>query len=409
MSEKQILHITYGSVRHAPRLIHAARSGTENGYKVSVLGAPREIFASQPTTEIIDGIQAYLIPLLTQISLLSLGRAFGHLLFAQLGDETTPMPDNRIKVRTALNILLFNLWILRLGSRFKPDLIHCHEVWGLPASTLLAKLRRIPLVYDVWDPHFLQYQSQWKNRLVGGIERFLARRTTLIITASERMKAYFKNIVAVDVEYIGNWKRLADYDSIETSRLDLLRQELNIPDNALIVSYIGLLFESREIPTLLQAMQLIPDVYLIIAGRGTHRSQVIEASEYFENIKWLDWVNLSDVPLYTCLSDVVYWCVEDVPVSHIIVANKLFETFMAGNVMLARYGIGEMSEILEKTTTGYLLKEVTPESIAGALRELQNPKLLNEYKQNALAVRETYSWSHGEALLLNLYQKLLDK
>lgn len=408
MNKKRVLHTTYGSIRHAPRVIHAGQSGAENGYDVDVIGAPREPFDPQPTTETVNQMHTYLIPLLTHTQPRDLFRLFKAWLSADLGENTIPMPHGRNKLRTGLNIVLYNLWLLRLGTRLKPDLIHCHELWSLPASLLLAKFLRIPIVYDVWDPHFLQYQSQWKNRLIGGVERFLSRRANGIITASERMKTYFQTVGAKDVEYIGNWKRLADYDSIEPSRLDELRLELNISDKTLIVSYIGLLYESREILTLLKAMELAPDVVLIIAGRGSFRQQVIEAADRLPNIRWLDWVDLADVPMYTRLSDVIFWCVKDVPMSHMIVANKLFETFSAGNAMLAKRGVGEMSEILEETQTGYLIDEVTPETVAQALRELQNRERLNQYKDNSFAIRDTYAWARGEDLLLHLYQRLLD-
>jgi glycosyltransferase involved in cell wall biosynthesis len=407
VDKKRVLHTTYGSVRHAPRVMHAGQSGTENGYDVYVIGAPREPFESQLTIETINHMHTYLIPLLTTTRLGDFFHSFRAWIFADIGDHTTPMPHGRNKLRTGLNILIFNLWLLRFGMSLKPDLIHCHELWGLPASLLLAKIRRIPIIYDVWDPHFLQYSSQWKNRLIGDIERFLSRRVDSVITASGRMKAYFQENGAKEVEYVGNWKRLSDYDSIDPSRLDALRQELNISEKTLIVSYIGLLFEAREILPLLEAMKLVPDIVLLIAGRGSFRQQVIEASEQLPNVRWLDWIDLADVPLYTCLSDVIYWCVKDVPLSHMIVANKLFEAFSAGNVMLAKRGIGEMSEILEETQTGYLIDNVTPEAISQALTELQDQNILNRYKKNSLDIREIYAWSRGECLLLNLYHRLL--
>lgn len=407
MNKKRILHTTYGSVRHAPRVMHEGQSGADNDYEVSVIGAPREPFDPQLTTDTINGMATYLIPLLTTTHPRDLFQAFRAWLSADLGHHTTPMPHGRNKLRTGLNILLYNLWLLRLAMRLKPDLIHCHELWGLPASLLLATFRRIPIIYDVWDPHFLQYTSQWKNRLIGAIERFLSRRANAVITASGRMKSYFQDIGANDVEYIGNWKRLSDYDSIESSQLDELRQELKIPQDTLVVSYIGLLFETREILPLLQAMELVHDVVLIIGGRGSHRSQVIEAAEKLPNIRWLDWVDLGDVPLYTRLADVIYCCLADTPMAHVVVANKMFETFLAGKVMLATKGLGEMSDVLEDTQTGYLIDEVTPEVIAQALRTLKDRELLKQYKQNSLAVRDAYAWSHGEQLLLSLYQRLL--
>ena len=407
MNKKRILHTTYGGVRHAPRVMHEGQSGADNGYDISVIGAPREPFDPQPTTDTINGMTTCLIPLLTSARPSDIFQMLRRWLSADLGDNTIPMPHGRNKLRTGLNIILYNLWLLQLGSRLKSDLIHCHELWGLPASLILAKFRRIPLVYDVWDPHFLQYTSQLKNRLIGVVERFLSRRASAIITASGRMKSYFQDIGAKDVEYIGNWKRLSDYESIKLSKLNELRQGLDISDDTLVVSYIGLLFETREILPLLKAMELSPDVVLIIGGRGTYRQQVIDAARQLPNIRWLDWVDLADVPLYTRLSDVVYCCLADTPMAHVVVANKMFETFLAGKVMLATKGLGEMSEILEDTKTGFLIDDVTPEKIAQAFTVLQDRELLNQYKQNSLAIRDTYAWERGEQLLLNLYQRLL--
>lgn len=408
MKKQRILHVTYGSVRHAPRLIHAGQSGAENGYEVHVIGAPREPFPPQSTQEEINQMQAYLIPMLTRVHILDLLKSFKSWLSLDLGNETTSMPHGRNKLRTVLNIFFFNLWILRFGAKLKPDLVHCHELWGLPASLMLAKFRRVPIIYDVWDPYFLHH-NLWRNRIVGSIERFLSRRADAIITASERMKKHFMVQGGKNVEYIGNWKRLSDYDSIEPAQIEELREKLEIPEDALIVSYIGLLYERREIPALLKAMELVDNVILLIGGRGTHRQLVVDTSQKLSNIRWLGWVDLADVPLYTKLSDVIYCCLKEDIVAHYVVANKMFETFLAGKIMLATYGLGEMSETLENTETGYLIKENSSQVIANALTSLQNRDLLECYMENSIKIRDQYSWERGERLLHNLYSRLLNK
>ncbi|PJF33227.1 MAG: hypothetical protein CUN57_02720, partial [Phototrophicales bacterium] len=101
--KKRILHITYGSVRHAPRLNHATKSAADHEYAVSIIGAPREPFPAQPSQEVMDGISSFLIPLLTRISFSDILKAVKQWVVADLGTETTPMPNNRIKLRTGLN------------------------------------------------------------------------------------------------------------------------------------------------------------------------------------------------------------------------------------------------------------------------------------------------------------------
>lgn len=403
----RVLVTTYGSVRHAPRVIHAGRSAAENGYEVHVIGAPRESFAPQAGHEVVEGMNAYLIPLMTRLHPGAFGMAVWRWLRGRLPSPTVPMPHGRSSLRTAFNILLFNLWILRLGRRIRPGLVHCHELWGLPASWLLARWYRVPVVYDVWDP--LQDGKTFKGRIAGQVERFLAQRCDAIIASSAHLERRFRQVSGPPTCLIANWKRLEDYDQISADQITQLREALQLEEAALVVSYIGLLYRPRAILPLLEAVERLPEVVLLIAGRGDYRDAVIQLAEESPNIRWLDWVALKDVPLYTLASDVVYLCFEDDASAHQILPNKLYETFTAGKVMLARRGIGEMGDILEETGAGYLIDDCTPAAIRSALMELQRPEVIGPLRANARRAREVYNWSLGEERLLNLYRQLLSR
>jgi glycosyltransferase involved in cell wall biosynthesis len=311
---------------------------------------------------------------------------------------------------TALSFLFFNLWVFRIGIRSKVDIIHCHDLSPLPAGWLLSRLKRTPLIYDAHENVPTMYQGR-KGRFLTRLERVLIPRVSAVISAGKRLADVMPERGARRVVYIGNWKRLEDYVP-DNRRMDALRQQYGITGDSIVISYLGTIDPTREIHVLLDAVRQSPDVVLLIGGRGLLQDDVITAAQGAPNIHWLGWVDSSEIPLYSLLADAIYSVRNDrdfPELNYIAPApHKLFESFAAGRIVIAKRGVNEMGDILEELQAGILLDEVTPKTLIAAFEQLKDPESRRALEQKALKAREQYNWNVAEERLAHLYALLLE-
>ncbi len=398
-----ILMLSYSHIYDDPRVVPMGAALVNAGYRVQVIGLA--LHDGFPIQGMAQGMDIILTPL-PYGRLVDLLRACGRLLRGDLREVASP-PVRRANKFSAL---LFNLWALRLGLSLKPAAIHCHTHAPLPGAWLLARWHRVPLVYDSTEsvPDYLdEFPNTLMNRLVRQIEAAVVRRAEVIITVGERLAASLRERGARDVEIIGSWKRLEEYQ-IAPDILQAERDKLGLAHNKLIIAYFGNLHPERSLQPLLEAVADMPDVELLISGKGLLENQVIKASENNLNIHWLGWIPLNRLPLYTRLADAVYYCL-DPQVTHqayYSTPNKLFEGFAAGCAIIARRDVGEIGEIVADTGSGVLLDEVTSATLKAAFKQLQSVEWLQALQQAAQAAGERYNWKIAEQKLQTLYQRL---
>lgn len=351
-----------------------------------------------------------LVPVVSSKNPLRLLKALWRLVRGDPG-TITEAPTQR--TTNAVSLLFLNLWLLRLGLRLCPDVVHCHDVPPLLAAWLLARWHRAAFIYDARESVPDLYTGL-KGRATTWLESALLPRADTVITVGERLKQALLRRGAKQVIVIGNWKRLEDY-APDADQLQAARARLGLSDRQLTVVYLGTLDPTREIRPLLQAVAATPEVHLLIAGRGMLEAEVKDAAAHCPRIHWLQWVSHADMPLYTLLGDALYYCLRPPQDyqdglsggnNYYSAPNKLFEAFAAGKPIIAVRGIGEIGDILEQIPAGILLDAVTPETLKTAFQRLQDPQLVNQMRQQALYGRQLYNWSLAEERLLALYSQL---
>ncbi|MEM9952380.1 MAG: glycosyltransferase [Chloroflexota bacterium] len=388
------------------RVIFGATSLAKKGYNVHLVGSARN--RNQDTIRTIQSVEDVTIQLLPHLTRLTqLSRTIVGLI-----KGSPPQSITTSSARTTLlSIVLFNLWILRIGLSQKIDIIHCHDLSPLFACWLLATIKRKPLIYDIHENVPTMYSGR-KGSIMAQLERWLVPQVDYVISAGHRLKDAMVARGAQAVTHIGNWKRLSEYD-IPPSEIKQLRHQYSISDEAIVVSFFGVLDKNRELTPLLEAICQSSDCYLMIAGRGEQRQLVIDYASQCTNIIWLDWLDLMDLPRYTLIADVLYYCrAETMPGGSYDLApapNKLYEAFAAGIPIIARRGIGEIGEILETSSAGILLEDVTAETVIQELQNLKNPVQKQHYATSLQKARQQYNWSKAENLLYEIYDTLLVK
>lgn len=405
MSAKHILILDYLHAYNDRRMVAQAAALARLGYRVTVFVTHR--VGKHAPQETRDGVTYHLLPLIPARDAGTLLRALARWL---RGDRRNPLPvpEHDTPLSSSLAALLFyTLWALRLGLMLKIDAVYCHEHTPMPAAWLLARLRRVPLVYDEHDNReYLRIYGR-SGRIAERFELFYLPRVDAVTTIGERLAARLRADGAKDVVVVGSWKRLEDY-AIPAERLAAERERLGLGRYRLVISFIATLHPIRDVEPLLQAVERSPEVALLIGGAGVLAPLAQEYAARCPNIIWLGWVSGADIPLYTRLSDVVYNCLQPAEYDVYLMPNKLFDALAAGRAMLIRDGASEMADVVRREDCGLLLAEVTPETLIAAFAQLQQPDTLARLQANALAAgRERYNWAIAERSLAALFARVL--
>ena len=145
-----------------------------------------------------------------------------------------------------------------------------------------------------------------------------------------------------------------------------MRPELEIPDDALVVGFVGRLVAIKDPTTLLRAFQLVHEAMasaiLLVAGDGVLRAETVRLASALgiaTSVRFLGWRH-DLAELYRTLDIVVLSSRnEGTPVS-------VVEGMAAGRAVVAT-AVGGVPDVVEHGKTGLLVPAEDPEALAAAV------------------------------------------
>jgi glycosyltransferase involved in cell wall biosynthesis len=249
------------------------------------VGGERHLRESAPRLKIlhvinnlaIGGAEVMLYKLLCELD----GERFDHVVVSLMERNTLS------KQIEALNIPVYHLgmrpgrlspaqlWRLaRVARQVKPDLIHGWLYHGSLAAQLaaLCSARKVPVL---WGIHSTVYSVAFEKRLTAAVIKMCAPLSKLaakVIFVSQTSLAQHEAL-GFSVE-----KSCVFPNGIETATFvpspearALLRAELGLPDDCLLIGLIGRYHPMKDHPNFLQAAALLtkthPDVHFVLVGR----------------------------------------------------------------------------------------------------------------------------------------------
>lgn len=299
----------------------------------------------------------------------------------------------------------------RKAIALKPDLVHCHDLDTLYAGKQVKKQLGCKLLFDAHEDYPTQmslYLPGVFTRLLDMFEHQMLRHVDAVVAAST---VFMDKIIAAGfspVVHLPNVQYLLPFQAVSQDQVIQERKALGLDQDAYVISYIGGFSRNRMLLPLIKAMNSLPQVTLLLCGDG-HQRQAIEASvKGMANVKYLGWLPAEKVPLYTCLSDVIYYCLKpDYPGARYNAPNTLSNAMAAGRPVIAN-DIGDLGRIVRKTGCGILLDVVTSRAIREEILKLSDPiiraKLGGAGHQ---AAENEFNWSIAEKRLLDVYQLML--
>lgn len=205
---------------------------------------------------------------------------------------------------------------LFLLYRFKPDIIHIHNEFGVGLSgTIIARQLKIPLVYTLhtmYDDYLYYIVPQ---RLVPALKRishryarFLAEKASALTGPSQKVQEFFDECGAQkSVSVIPNPVELDVFNpqSVDHAKADAIREGLGFTKDDILVCFCGRLGREKNVDTLLnywkEAVPRDSKLKLVIFGEGPCDAELAEQAKTLgidNEVKFTGRVDHNDLPEY---------------------------------------------------------------------------------------------------------------
>jgi len=257
-----------------------------------------------------------------------------------------------------------------------PDVVHCHDLDTLPAGYWFNRMFGTTLIYDAHEDYpalMSLYLPTIFVHLLSWLEKQLIRNVDQIITASSVLASKYQREYSLTPVTIGNYQYIYAFDQINSEQLYKARNELGLDEHQYVIAYIGGFSRNRLLLPLLKVAGELQDVKFFLWGDGHQRDLVQDFSQDLLNVEYLGWLPLEKVPLYTRLSDVLYYClVPNYPGAIYNAPNSLFNAMAAGRPIIANE-VGDLGHIVKSTGCGRLLAEVSEDNLVKVINELRDP------------------------------------
>lgn len=311
------------------------------------------------------------------------------------------------------------LRLTRLWARDIAQAVGFADVWqaeGLVALPVAIELRRRAGGLAVYDSRDLDVQSARFARLPGPWRRLLeqqergwARSVDALISVSRPYADVLEKSFERKATIVMNGP--PDFTPPDPPER-LWHKRLSLDPGTRVVLYLGLFMAGRGIDELMQAIGLVPDAVMVMAGFGSDEQRYKDAAAELPHagrIHFVGGVAPQDILLSIAAADISAMPVQGDTLNHRLnTPTKLFDAMGAGVPVVAS-DLPGMAPIVRDTGCGELCDPNDPADIARAILLIldASPERRAAYREACLAAAHgPYSWDRQAEALLGLYEGL---
>ena len=296
--------------------------------------------------------------------------------------------------------------VKRLIRDLRPKIVHTHMAKAGAVARLAARSAGNVRTVHTFHGHVLEgYFSPPVERAFIHAERFLARRTDVLIAVSEEVRDALLDIGVGDPQRFRVIPLGFELDSLLSisGKTGVLRKEIGLGQQALLIAVLGRITAIKDHGTLLHAVARIPNAHLLVLGDGDLRAEserlarTLQIADRTHFLGWrLDIENvLADVDVVALTSRN-----EGTPVS-------LIEAAAAGKPVVAT-AVGGTGFVVRSEETGFLVPPGDAGAVAAALVRLLNDAALAKKFGQAGREHVRQRFSHQRLLrdISDLYDEL---
>ncbi len=309
---------------------------------------------------------------------------------------------------------------------FKPDIVHTHAAKAGALGRLAALHENVPVILHTFHGHvFHSYFSPLKTKIFLIIERFLAKKTSGIITISERQRKdlLWKYAItkASKIHMIPLGFDLSKFRENIQEKRKSFREKYFLEEDEIAIGIIGRLVPVKNHTLFLtSAKQMMSTtkkkVRVFIIGDGESRDSLFRESEYLG-------INYTYYPTHPVKADFTFcsWIKDvDIAISGLdIIAMSSFNEgtpvslieAQAGDKPVISTNVGGIENVVLKNETALLVDSNNYLEFAAQLSRLvEDDELRNRLGKNGWEfVREKFHFTRMIREVSTLYNQLLIK
>lgn len=313
--------------------------------------------------------------------------------------------------------------IIIIIYKYKPNIIHTHAAKSglLGRIAALFYYKKIKVVHTYHGNVFEGYFSNFKNRILLFIERFLATKSTKIIAISklqgEDLFYKYKICEKEKIEIVPLGFDLNRFTENTNSKREKLRKECNVKSGTVLITIVG-----RVVP--IKNHQLFIDVINYCKNKSTRNIKALVVGDGSEIEKIIDYVInnklsysykdlnkecdvlftswRSDIDSVLSASDIV--CLtslnEGTPVS--IIESMASETASIST------NVGGVSDIIENNISGIVCSNEVKDYGENLLKIIEDNNLRLKLAKNGKSISlENYNYNRLVSNMESIYQKII--
>ena len=319
--------------------------------------------------------------------------------------------------------LISLIQIIIIIYKFKPHIIHTHAaksgLLGRLASLLYYK--KVRLVHTYHGNVFEGYFSNFINKILIFIERFLAKKSTKIIAIS-KLQSHdliykYKICEKEKIEIVPLGFDLNRFTENKSLKREKLRKEFNVHDDTILITIIGRIVPVKNHQLFIDVINYCKNrssrvIKALIVGDGSETEKIINYSEnnnlsysYKDlnkecDVLFTSW--RSDIDSVLAASDIV--CLtslnEGTPVS--IIESMASETASIST------NVGGVSDIIENNISGIVSSKKVNDYGENLLRIIEDDNLrLKLAKKGKSISLKNYNYNKLVFNIESLYQKII--
>ena len=330
-----------------------------------------------------------------------------------------------IPVGNIKTLFYFPIWwtfLIFWTSKMKWDVIHAVNFDTYLFSMFIAKIKRKPIIYDIFDFYGDMMEGLLRPIIVN-LDKFILRFASAIIIADDsRIYQIGKNIKNVIVTvnnspeesiFVKN-KKIGDdikYKENKTDSKSITPRE-GVEKFRIFVG--GKIIEERGTDQIISAVKDIEDVQLIIKGFCNEEKYKNKLLTLIKDMKNVD-IDLNGVPyaeiIQNTLNADLTLALYDpsVPNNRYASPNKLFES-MASEIPIIVNENTPMADIVKKEKCGIIIPFKNKKALKKAISLIKNDGILRKKLgyNGRKAYENKYNWTIMEKRLMNVYDQILD-
>ncbi|WP_284355233.1 glycosyltransferase [Pseudomonas putida] len=298
-----------------------------------------------------------------------------------------------------------HLMLLLNIIRFRPTVVHSHDVNTLPTAWLASIISQAKLIYDAHEISTSREGYGKLSRLVAHVEKLLIPRASAVITTTETRAKYLARLYKIARPAV--LQNRPRYVASQKSRL--LHQALGIPEACPVVLYQGGLQSGRGLEKLVRCTSRLKNAHVVLIGGGRLTQPLIDLRDSLglqDRVHFIPTVALSELPKYTAAADIAVQPIENTCFNHFSTdSNKLFEYIIAGVPSVAT-NFPEIRKIVNQYGIGLLATEGNEDDLVNCLNRLiEDPELRAKLAENSMIAAKDLCWESQENLLAEMYKK----